>query len=649
LSRKPLQHLLPALVVLAALALAPSAFAATVSKTGGQMSWTAADNIHNQLQVSQVDDPSDPGVSLYDSSGDTITLAGDTETQNDCVADGSQVTCHHVSGFTGNSQDLSDYVNASELQTIPATLNGGDGGDWLTGGMANDTINGGLGDDGPNGFFGDSVGGDGICFYCYEPGLYGGGGSDTINGDAGSDAIFGGAGDIFCECTGGDAGDTINGGDGNDFIDGEQGDDHIDAGPGNDGSTNSGCNGCGLSNVVTPNLCCYVLTGVYGGDGNDTMTGGDGVDEVAGGPGNDVVDGGNGDDYVAGDDAGSFCDGGCSNTTGGNDTVSGGSGNDYLEGEYGSDTVNGGDGSDYINEWVDGAVDDVHGGAGIDNMEYDTCTGSDEQIPVTLDDQANDGQTNDDPVNNFHSDVDNAIVYTCGETPAKMVGSDGPNYLQGDDGADNIDGGLGPDRLVGQAGNDTFNSRDGYPDYVDCGTGIDSVTADQFDTFEACENVDVGNVRSAYDSPDAPQPQAPPQPPADHHGPGTKLGGPRTLTIDQFLNGFNISVSCDESCKIQSRLLASQPAGDVKLAKNNGFNLVLGRKTVGFANGTRKIRMRPCEPIRSHVRKTQCLARMKRSAERKGHFQIKVHVVTTDHLGNRTETTRLITVRKSRH
>src|SRR3712207_7052852 len=49
--------------------------------------------------------------------------------------------------------------------------------------------------------------------------------------------------------------------------------------------------------------------------------------------------------------------------------------------------------------------DTVSGGNGIDNLEYDTCCGSDDLVEITLDDAANDGKP-DDPEDNFRSDVD---------------------------------------------------------------------------------------------------------------------------------------------------------------------------------------------------------------------------------------------------
>jgi hypothetical protein len=64
---------------------------------------------------------------------------------------------------------------------------------------------------------------------------------------------------------------------------------------------------------------------MYGGDGNDTLTGG---------AGSDLLDGGAGDDKIFGG--------------GGNDTLLGGLGNDTLSGDTGDDLLLGGDGSDQL-------------------------------------------------------------------------------------------------------------------------------------------------------------------------------------------------------------------------------------------------------------------------------------------------------------
>ena len=120
------------------------------------------------------------------------------------------------------------------------TLNGGDGNDTLDGGYGNDTLNGGNGNDR----------------------VVGANGNDLMYGVAGIDRLYGGNGQ-----------DSASGGTEADFIDGGRDDDNINLGG---------------------------VTGLNGGDGNDTIYGGVGEDIVNGDAGNDVLVGGAGIDNVNG-------------------------------------------------------------------------------------------------------------------------------------------------------------------------------------------------------------------------------------------------------------------------------------------------------------------------------------------------------------
>jgi Ca2+-binding RTX toxin-like protein len=627
---------MPVVIAGALLAFAPAALASTVSKNGGTMTWTADAAVDDSVSFTQSAGVQTVTVSSP-SAGDTLALGSDPAT--DCVLDtaADTVTCANVSAVSADAKDGNDYVDASGLTDIPITVDAGSGDDTINGGGAPDTINGGDGND-------HAYGGDG------NDTLDGGAGADGINGDNGDDTIDGGAGDDGI--SGGNGNDTIAAGAGTDGADGGPGDDTINAGDGNDLA--------------------------LGGDGNDTINGGDGNDTIDGGNGNDTIDGGAGDDGdpnfelnlgFIGAASSSFSTPGLWGGPG-DDIVNGGEGNDVLSGDAGTDSVDGGPGSDYLIEGSqpvssggggDTSPDTLKGGDGVDTMQYWTCgntLGTDTQLAVTLDGNANDGTTDSDPttvddsgnnidVENFRELDSISFISICPTIPAKLTGNDGANVLIGARGNDTIDGGKGPDYIEGNGGDDTINSRDGYPDYVECGEGNDTVTADQFDTLEGCENVDVATMRSAYDLNDAP-PAVPPiiyvlPQGADKTPPVTTLQTDGSITTDELLAGVDLTVGCNEDCAIEGRLLGSQPAGDATTAAAKGFNVVLGRKYMGLGKGERKLTVKPCARASKRTA-TACRNRLRSLWHRKKRFTVKVQATTFDRAGNRSRVTKLIKV-----
>ena len=95
---------------------------------------------------------------------------------------------------------------------------------------------------------------------------------------------------------------------------------------------------------------------LFGGDGNDTLTGGSGNDLLFGQSGNDTLLGKGGNDQLFGGD--------------GNDTLTGGAGDDQVFGQAGNDRMiwNPGDGTDLF-EGGDGTdTAEVNGGNGAENF-----------------------------------------------------------------------------------------------------------------------------------------------------------------------------------------------------------------------------------------------------------------------------------------
>jgi Ca2+-binding RTX toxin-like protein/glucose/arabinose dehydrogenase len=152
-----------------------------------------------------------------------------------------------------------------------------------------------------------------------------------------------------------------------------------------------------------------------------------GDDVIIGTAGDDTIDGGGGNDTICGGN--------------GSDTLTGGSGDDVLYGENGNDTLGGNSDNDQL---IGGAGSDVMtGGAGSDTAAY---TGRTRGVTVTIDDVANDGNSDDGTAgarDNVNSDIENL---TGGSAKDTLIGSSDNNVL---------DGGTGADVLSGLGGTDT--------------------------------------------------------------------------------------------------------------------------------------------------------------------------------------------------
>jgi Ca2+-binding RTX toxin-like protein len=175
-------------------------------------------------------------------------------------------------------------------------------------------------------------------------------GNDTYIGGAFADQVLGGAGQDDLTGAGGDDRFYARDADGNDDIDGGIGIDFYDASL--------------LSLAVNVNLTTGLarsggttdeLTGierVWGGTGNDSLSG----DKLA-----NTLSGNNGDDTLIGNAGADRLLGGI-----GNDSLSGGDGNDRLVGNEGRDALSGGAGDDVLNGGLD--VDAMTGGTGADRF-----------------------------------------------------------------------------------------------------------------------------------------------------------------------------------------------------------------------------------------------------------------------------------------
>jgi len=224
---------------------------------------------------------------------------------------------------------------------------------------------------------------------------------------------------------------------------------------------------------------------LFGGAGNDTLTGGSGNDQLFGGAGNDVILGKGGNDLLFGG--------------AGSDTLTGGAGDDQVFGEAGNDRMiwNPGDGSDLF-EGGDGTdTAEVNGGNGAETFSI-TANGSrvrfDRITPAPF--FIDIGTTENLVVNaNGGDDVITAgnglatliqLTVDGGAGNDRITGGDGNDTLIGGDGDDLIAGGRGNDNALLGTGNDTFvwNPGDGS-DVVDGGDGVDAL---QFNGANIAEN-----------------------------------------------------------------------------------------------------------------------------------------------------------------
>jgi Ca2+-binding RTX toxin-like protein len=339
----------------------------------------------------------------------------------------------------------------------------------------------------------------------------------------------------------------------------------------------------------------------YGDAGNDTLKASPDFRDIAqpetymeGGEGNDTLVSGNGTDELHGGN--------------GNDTMQSFEGEDVVRGEGGDDSVSAGKEEPDAN-----AADIVDGGPGFDQIpavDADYSRGSDDDVSVTNDGVANDGEAgegdnvlsveklfifakdatavgtagNDD----IFVDADSSLIRGLGGND-KLVAYDGNDVIEGGDGDDFLEGGFGNDVLDGGAGVDQFNgdrteanviaigndqirARDGNAEQVSCGIGSDSAQVDASDVVDAtCETVDRGPVI------------------VDGHPPA-KPGKPKLLTKLSVKaiakKGLVLRIACPAACAVTAELrVDKKTARKLKLGKSRV--LARGKKKLAGAGNAR--------------------------------------------------------------
>jgi Ca2+-binding RTX toxin-like protein len=256
---------------------------------------------------------------------------------------------------------------------------------------------------------------------------------------------------------GGDGNDTLTGGRGKDRLFGQGGSDLLDGGTGADSLSGGAGNDTAAGGTGDDSVAGGAGHDfLYGADGNDTVDGGDGNDSLYGGDGNDALAGGAGQDHLYGSDGNDRLDAGD-----GSDSVDGGAGNDRLWGRDGSDTLDGSAGTDVV---YGGSGDDMLFGLdGNDQLFGETGNDflSGESGNDTLDGGAGndwlEGWSGDDV---FHARAGHDTV-NAGAGNALVYGGTGNDSVLGGDGNDTLDGGVGNDVLCGGDGNDHIEGDDG--------------------------------------------------------------------------------------------------------------------------------------------------------------------------------------------
>jgi Ca2+-binding RTX toxin-like protein len=205
---------------------------------------------------------------------------------------------------------------------------------------------------------------------------------------------------------------------------------------------------------------------LFGGAGNDVLTGGSGADQLFGGAGNDTLLGKGGNDLLFGGD--------------GNDTLIGGTGDDQVFGEAGNDRMiwNPGDGTDLF-EGGDGVdTAEVNGGNGAETFSIianGTRVRFDRLGPAPF---SLDIGTTENLVLNMNGGDD---TFTAGNGLAALInltvdGGAGNDTITGGDGNDTLLGGDGNDVIAGGRGNDTAQLGAGDDTFVwNPGDGSDVV------------------------------------------------------------------------------------------------------------------------------------------------------------------------------
>ncbi|CAG0944615.1 Mannuronan C5-epimerase AlgE5 [Gammaproteobacteria bacterium] len=230
--------------------------------------------------------------------------------------------------------------------------------------------------------------------------------------------------------------------------------------------------GQGGDDVITLNESNGALprANLFGGAGNDTITGGSSSDMLFGQSGNDVLNGRGGSDFLFGGSE--------------NDTLIGGDGNDQLFGESGNDTFIWNPGDD---------TDLMEGGTGIDTVQVNGGNGNESFTLTANGTRVRFDRLDPAPFSLDIGTMENIVVNmnggddTFGATGnlAALIGV----TVDGGAGNDTILGSNGADLLIGGDGNDFIDGQQGN-DVAFLGAGADVFQWDPGDGSDVVEGQD---------------------------------------------------------------------------------------------------------------------------------------------------------------
>lgn len=248
--------------------------------------------------------------------------------------------------------------------------------------------------------------------------------------------------------------------------------------------------GLGGNDSITLNEANGILprASLFGGMGNDTLTGGSGADLLFGESGDDTLLGKGGADMLFGGD--------------GNDVLTGGTGDDQVFGQSGNDRMiwNPGDGSDLNEGGAGNDTVEVNGGNGAETftvtpngtrVRFDRTTPAPFFIDIGTSENLVVNMNGGDDVFTASNGLATLISLTVdgGAGNDQITGGDGNDLLLGGDGNDLVNGGRGNDIARLGAGDDTFtwNPGDGS-DTVEGQEGADALV---FNGANVNENIDI--------------------------------------------------------------------------------------------------------------------------------------------------------------